>query len=560
MALSAMFISELLERTSLLSLVSAHTQMRQKGGRWVGLCPFHAEKTPSFMLSPDERFYRCFGCNESGDAISFLRARENMDFMDAVRYLAGMAGMEVPEREENAAATLRRARHIELNTLAARWFHENLSKPEGERAALYLAERGLTAKTARKLGLGAAPARKSALTDYLLARGASREELTLSGLSAGGGADFFRDRLMFPLLDTGGNVAGFSGRRLDGGNRGKYINSPETAVYRKSRFVYGLNIAKNSKRPYFVLTEGNMDVATLLQHGIDSAVAPCGTALTQWQASALAKYKQEVVLAGDTDEPGRKAAERNMDILAAAGLRVRVPELTGAKDPDEYLRRYGPGAFEALLSGARRFMEYRLSQAAAACDMQSPSGRRDYLKSAERLLLTLSSEAERQVYSATVAAAAGVTTDAVLRDLTFALKRSKKKQAESEARGAAYPKERPHKAEDLALYHILSAPEYAQMAAGMGLGAAFAPGAHKELYEYAVSGGALSPAAMPKAAGQAYMDILFSRPEPAELSDEAFRGACALLLRRASRASKPQDDESLMALRERVNENKRYGG
>ncbi|MDR1736691.1 MAG: DNA primase [Oscillospiraceae bacterium] len=564
LALPQYFLTELTARTDLVALAGQYTALTLKGGVWVGLCPFHSEKTPSFNLSRDNTMYYCFGCGAGGGAVQFLMQAENMEFIDAVRELALRAGMDMPEEEERRG--IRRARLLEINKLAARWFFENLSRPAGEAALAYMRSRGLSSKTARRFGLGAAPDEWDALARHLEQSGLSREELTESGLAAlnnrGGLTDAFRDRLMFPIFDPGGQVIAFSGRALKDGVPNKYKNSRETGVYIKSRTLYGLNYAKNSSRPYFILVEGNVDVPMLHQHGFDSACATCGTALTDAQAGLMAKYKREVVLAYDSDEAGRTATQKAMKKLETAGLKIRILALSGAKDPDEYLKRYGPGAMEALLTGAENHMNYRLESIAAQFNLESDDGRRDFLRKAEEMLLDLNTEAERQIYASRVAERADVSREAVLRDLDAARTRKHRKAAAAEERALIYPKKPSGGIEEDILMHMARAEEYATRGARELAPSDFTDPARERLFT-AMTSPEFSPAALDAPEAALLAKLKGGRPAPYSaagevLSDESWRSAVRRLRETGLKRAKPASDQDLLTLRETLKE--KYGG
>ena len=554
MPLPSDFLNELSMRTDLPGLVGAYTELKLKGGVWTGLCPFHNEKTPSFSLSRENTMYYCFGCGAGGGPVQFMMRAENLEFIEAVRELARRAGLDVPEDDGYGRRGLPRQRLLEINKLAARWFYDTLSAPEGAEALAYMQSRGIAPKTARRFGLGAAPDAWDGLANALGARDVTREELVESGLCAvnnrGHLYDAFRDRLMFPIFDPGGQVIAFSGRALKEGTPAKYKNSRETGVYSKNRVLYGLHRAKNSERPYFILVEGNVDVPMLHQHGFDSALASCGTALTDMQAALMAKYKPAVVLAYDNDNAGQAAAKKAMPKLEAAGLKIRVLSLSGAKDPDEYLRRYGPGALEALLSGAKDHMDHRFAQLAAAYDLQNDEGRRAYLRDGERMLLELGTEAERQVYAHRVAETAGVSQDAVLRDLA-ALRRDAEKRAVQKAeRAAVYPREPSGGPEDAILLHMARAPEYIEAARAALVPEDFREGPRRTLFEALCDG--TGAAALPEPAAALLARLRGDRLQRglATVSDRTWRDALARLNAGRIRASRPSSDQDLLQLRE----------
>ena len=383
---------------------------KKSGSNYFGLCPFHSEKTPSFSVSPDKQIYHCFGCGKGGGVISFIMEIENLSFPEAVAFLARRANMPLPE-QENDRESKKRARMLALNRDAARFFYEQLQGPAGERARDYMARRGITKATATGFGLGCAPDDWSSLERAMRAKGYTDYELFDAGLikkgRRGGYYDSFRDRLMFPVIDVRGNVIGFSGRIL-GEDGPKYLNSPETLVFNKGSNLFALNLAKKSKSGYILLSEGNIDVVSLHQAGFDSAVASLGTSLTAEQARLISRYTGEVIIAYDNDGAGQKAAQRAISILEKLDLKVRVLQMSGAKDPDEFIRLKGPEAFAKLIEGSENQVEYRLAQIAKKYDLGVDAQKVDYLREAEELLARLPGAAEREVYCRRVAAQVGI--------------------------------------------------------------------------------------------------------------------------------------------------------
>ena len=399
---------------------------RKSGANLFGLCPFHSEKTPSFSVSPDKQIYHCFGCGKGGGVISFIMEIENLSFPEAVAFLARRANMPLPE-QENDRESKKRARIYALNRDAARFFYEQMNTPAGERARAYMAQRGIGRTTATNFGLGCAPDEWSALERAMRDKGYTDYELFDAGLvkkgKRGGYYDTFRNRLMFPVIDVQGRVIGFSGRIL-GEDGPKYLNSPETTVFNKGSNLFALNLAKKTKSGYILLTEGNIDVVSLHQAGFDSAVASLGTSLTPEQARLISRYTSEVILAYDNDGAGQKASQRAISILEKLDLKVRVLQMSGAKDPDEYIRLKGPEAFARLIEGSENQVEYRLAQIAKKYDLSVDAQKVDYLREAEELLARLPGAAEREVYCRRVAAETGVSPPAPCGTVSRAGKRS----------------------------------------------------------------------------------------------------------------------------------------
>ncbi len=447
------FLEELAERNDIVDVVSSYVRLtKRSGANLFGLCPFHSEKTPSFSVSPDKQIYHCFGCGKGGSVINFIMEIENLSFRDAVEFLARRAGMEVPDDGDKALRD-RRGRLLDLNRAAARFFYAALTAPGGRPAQDYIARREIQPATVKNFGLGFAADSFYALTDAMRDQGFQDFELVEAGLAnpnrnGKGVHDVFRNRLMFPVIDVRGSVIGFSGRILGEGEP-KYLNSRETPVFSKSRNLFALNLAKKSKNGYILLTEGNIDVVSLHQAGFNSAVASLGTSLTPEQARLISRYTGEVVIAYDNDGAGQKAAQRAIGILEPLDLKVRVLQMTGAKDPDEYIKSFGPDAFANLLSASENHVEYRLRVIERGRDLQSDEGRVAYLKSAAELLAELPSPVEREVYAMRVAEKAGVgkpvVVDEVERQRARRLKAARRQEERSalrDARTAVQPRER----------------------------------------------------------------------------------------------------------------------
>ena len=427
MAIPESFIEELVSRCDIVDVVSDYVQLtKRSGSNLFGLCPFHSEKTPSFSVAPDKQIYHCFGCGKGGGVISFIMEIENLPFPDAVAFLARRAGLEVPADDTPEEVRSRRARLLELNRAAARFFYDNLKTPAGEAAIEYINRRGISPVMVKRFGLGAAPNEWNALSAAMMKKGFSQSELLDAGLvkkgRSGGVYDIFRNRLMFPVIDVRGSVIGFSGRILDDGEP-KYLNSPDTPVFQKSRNLFSLNLAKNTKRGMLILAEGNIDVVSLHQAGFDCAVASLGTSLTPEQARLMSRYTENVVIAYDSDGAGMKAAQRAIPLLEKAGLQVRVLRMEGAKDPDEFIKSRGADAFEILLEKSENHIEYRLLSLKGSYDTDTDQGRIGYLKEATELLAGVPNAIERDIYSGRVAEYCGVSADAVRSEVKKAFSR-----------------------------------------------------------------------------------------------------------------------------------------
>ena len=428
------FIQELTERSDIVDVVGSYVSLgKRSGANLFGLCPFHNERTPSFAVNPAGQFYHCFGCGKGGGVINFIMEVENLSYPDAVAFLAKRAGMQMPEDSFDRDAK-KRSRLLAANRDAARWFYEQLSTPEGKRCTDYMAGRRISPPVAKRFGLGFAPERSVAFLSAMRQKGYSDWELSDADLIRRGDHGFyctFRDRLMFPIIDVRGNVIGFSGRTL-GDAGAKYLNSKDTLVFNKGRNLFALNLAKKSKAGYIILSEGNIDIVALHQAGFDSAVASLGTSLTPEQARLISRYTNEVIIAYDNDGAGIKASQRAIGILERLDLKVRVLRMTGAKDPDEYIRTRGADAFRNLLEGSEDQVDYRLGTVTAKYDLNQDDQKVAFLKEATALLATLPGAVEREVYAIRVAGQAGVGQDAVIREVERRRKQLLRKASRSE--------------------------------------------------------------------------------------------------------------------------------
>ena len=420
MAFPEKFIDELVDRNDIVDVVSGYVRLsRRSGANQFGLCPFHSEKTPSFAVNQEKQIYHCFGCGKGGSVINFIMEIENLGYRDAVAFLARRAGMAMPQEQEDAESR-KRARMLALNKDAARFFYEQLSTPGGSRARDYMARRRISPATAKNFGLGFAPDSWDSLEKAMRQKGYSDFELAEAGLvrrgKNGGFYDTFRDRLMFPVIDVRGSVIGFSGRILGDGEP-KYMNSPETLVFNKSRNLFALNLAKKSKSGYILLSEGNIDVVSLHQAGFDSAVASLGTSLTPEQARLLSRYTDQVIIAYDNDGAGIKASQRAIGILEKLDVKVKVLRLEGAKDPDEFIKAKGPEAFRKLLEGSESQADYRLRIVAEKYDLTKPEQKVAFLNEAYNIVARMYDSARRDIYSSRLASMVNVRADAVKSDV-----------------------------------------------------------------------------------------------------------------------------------------------
>ncbi len=438
MAFPPAFLDELTARNPIEDVVGQYVTLKRSGSNLFGLCPFHGEKTASFSVSPEKGIYYCFGCHKGGSVINFQMEIEGLSYPDAVRALAKRSGLEVPEDEQYQSRYRLQERQWALHKEAARYFHSQLYAPIGAEALNYALGRGMNKYILTTFGVGYAPDSWDGLVNALRKKGYSEEEIRQSGLVSisrknGNLFDRFRDRLMFPIIDVRGNVIAFGGRVIKKDSEAaKYLNSPETLIFNKRKNLFGLNLAKKTKHPYFILVEGNIDVVSLHQYGFDNAVASLGTSLTEEQATLLSKYTEQVVLIYDGDNAGQNATKRAIPILEKAGIQVKVLQLTGAKDPDEFLKKFGADRFKILLEESSNRVEYQLNAILKKYDLRDDDQKVKYLQESAELICTLSSSVQREVYSGRVAETAKISMEAMKMEVGRAFKRriarEKKKQ------------------------------------------------------------------------------------------------------------------------------------
>lgn len=432
------YIEELTRRTDIVELVGSYVQLKRKGRLYGGLCPFHSEKTPSFYVYPDTQSFYCFGCGAGGDAVTFTKKINSIDYVEAVKLLAQRAGMPEPTEDDKTGRL--RSRILTMNKDAARFFHAclNSTVEEARQARAYWRRRGLDDKTINRFGLGYAPDDGQALYQHLRDKGYNQQELDASGLfkrsQSGRIYCLFWRRVMTPIFDLRGNIIAFGGRVLDD-SKPKYVNSPETLVYHKSDTVFALQIAKRSASHRYVLCEGYMDVISMHQAGIDTAVCACGTALTPDQVKLISQYADEVILSYDSDEAGQKATERSLGILGSTTLKVSVLSYQGAKDPDEFIKKYGRERFEMLLNGTANPTEFQLKKSKAKYDLRSDDGRLSYIREAIEILTERGvSPTARDVYAGRLADETGVSKQAILSQLNGALQAAARRSYRKEQR------------------------------------------------------------------------------------------------------------------------------
>lgn len=443
MAFSPAFLDELNARNPIEDVVGQYVALTKRGNNLFGLCPFHSEKTPSFSVAPDKGIYYCFGCHKGGGAVNFIMEIENLSYPDAIRFLAKRAGMEVPEDDEYQSQFRKKERLWALCRDAARFFHAQLKTPQAAEARKYIAKRGLSDGAITRFGIGFAPDSWTALTDAMTAKGYTKSELLEAGLvrkseKNGSIYDWFRNKLIFPIIDVRGNVIGFGGRVLDN-SKPKYINSPESALFSKRRNLFAMNFVKKSKRGYIILTEGYMDTVTLHQYGFDCAVASLGTSLTQEHADLLSKYTKEIVLIYDGDAAGQNAIRRAIPILEKTGLRIKILRMQGAKDPDEYLHEYGADRFKLLLQGSEGQAEYRLQSLQMQFDLTQDEQKVEFAKQAAELICTFSTAVEREIYGTRAAEAAGLTPEVMKLEISKAFKRRMARQRKEQEKRELAP-------------------------------------------------------------------------------------------------------------------------
>ena len=433
------FIDELIARNPIEDVVGQYVNLRRAGSNLFGLCPFHGEKTASFSVAPNKGMYYCFGCHKGGGVINFQMEVEGLSYPDAVRALAKRAGMTVPDDEQYQSRYHQQERLWAMHKEAARFYHSKLYEPEGKVALNYALGRGMTKHTLTTFGIGYAPNSWTSLVDVLRKKGYTDEELKDSGLVSvskknGNLFDRFRDRLMFPIIDVRGNVIGFGGRIMNNNDpeAAKYLNTSETLIFNKRKNLFALNLAKKSKLGYLILVEGYMDAIALHQYGFDCAVASLGTALTEDGANLLSKYTDQVVLIYDGDKAGQQATQRAIPILEKSGLQIKVLQMRDAKDPDEFLKKFGADRFKLLLEESANRVEYQLQAIVRKYDLREDDQRVKYIQEVAELLSTLGSAVQREVYGHRAAETAKISYDAMKLEISKAAKRryhrEKKKQ------------------------------------------------------------------------------------------------------------------------------------
>lgn len=410
------FLEELRQRSDIEQVISSYVLLKRAGRNLKGLCPFHSEKSPSFVVYPENQSFYCFGCGAGGDVITFIRRAENLEYVEAVKFLAERAGMRLPEDVAEDRTAHLRLRILEMNRIAARFFHKQLVSGADKSGLEYLAARGMTRQMLTKFGLGYAPNSWNSLCDHLREQGFSYEEMQQAALvsSRNGKSyyDAFRGRVMFPIIDLRGNVVGFGGRILGEGGP-KYLNSADTPAFKKSRNLFAMNFAKTTKEPRLILAEGYMDVISIYQAGFDNAVATLGTALTGEQARLISQYHNEVLIAYDSDGPGQAATRRAVKLFDEIGVKVKVLRMQGAKDPDEYIKKFGATRFKLLMDESSSSTEFEIEKLRERYDITTDDGRVRFLSDFAQLIAGLNNPIEQDVYIGKWSGELGVSREAV---------------------------------------------------------------------------------------------------------------------------------------------------
>lgn len=591
MAIPEQFLEELNARLDIVDVVSQYVSLNKKGGNYWGLCPFHHERTPSFAVSQDKQIFHCFGCNKGGGAVRFVMEMENLSFPDAVRKLAAQAGLEMPEEERGAGEWRRRKERIlELNKEAARFYRENLKTPEGAQVADYIRKRAISPRFSARFGLGAASDAWDTLIKAMTAKGYDKRDLLDAGLAVagknGGIYDKFRNRLMLPVIDVRGDVIGFTSRVMDDSTP-KYLNTPETAIFKKRSILYGLNYAKNSKRPNLILVEGNIDVITLHQAGFDNAIATMGTALTEEHIRILSKYTKELVLCYDNDNAGDEATQRALGLLRNADFAVKVLRLPRRRtergelvkqDADDYIKNQGPEAFDGLLNRSENSVEYRMRTIRDQYDLNEDEGRAGYLQAAAALIASLPSPVEREIYAGRAAELGDISREAMLQEVERVRKRraweARKKQERKDLtpmqqlqpkeRELRYQNLRSARAEEGVLRIVLLDATYFQQLDGLR-GEQFSSPLLGRVYEslrrrweadkpvtLAALDGELT------AAEADHIAAIAQEPQPRNTAQAALRDYVSIIQQEAAFRTKDPDD--LLSIRAKLKEKKGYGG
>lgn len=435
MAIPQSFIQQLLLHCDIEDIVSSYVVLKREGRNKKALCPFHNEKTPSMVIYPETQSFYCFGCGTGGDVITFIMKIENLEYVEAVRFLARRAGMEVPEDAENDRTSRMKARILEINRETALFYHHVLKTTLGKAGYDYFKGRELSDKIITRYGLGYAPNGWDYLKNYLRKKGFTYEEMYAANVVTrgknGNYYDFFRNRVMFPVIDVRGNVIAFGGRVLDD-SKPKYLNTSDTLVFKKSRNLFSLNFAKNTNKDYFILAEGYMDVIAIHAAGFENVVATLGTSLTAEQARIISKYAKEVIIAYDSDGAGQAATHRAVNLFSEVSLGTKILRMEGAKDPDEYIKKFGAARFERLLAGAGNVVEFELQKIRESCPMEETNGKIEYMRRAVAVLSNIRNRLEREVYAGMVAKELNVSQSSLVSQINAMIRKNQKKEEQKE--------------------------------------------------------------------------------------------------------------------------------
>lgn len=423
------FLNEIKEKNNIVDIINMYTPLKRNGNRYVGLCPFHSEKTPSFNVSEEKQMYHCFGCGAGGTVIQFVMNAENYDFVEAVKFLAEKAGMPLPDEksEENELYNLKR-KIYEMNKLAAKEFYKNLNSEEGKNARIYLKNREIKKETVVKFGIGYAKNEWDSIYRLLLKNGYKREEILKSSLCKEGKNgriyDFFRDRVMFPVFDIRGNVVAFSGRVL-GDEKPKYLNTGETEVFKKKSILFNMNNAKNSGEEYILLMEGCMDVIAVHQAGFENAVATLGTALTEEHSRLLKRFKEKVILSYDGDGAGKEATKKAVRLLKKDGFNIKIIKIQNAKDPDELIKKYGREAYELCIKNATSMVIYDIMNLFPDKGFSDESDKVDFINKCIVILSEIRNPLELEIYAKKIAEITKISYENIISQVENRKKREK---------------------------------------------------------------------------------------------------------------------------------------
>ena len=583
MAFPPAFLDELMARNPIEDVVGQYVTLKRSGSNLFGLCPFHGEKTASFSVAPDKGIYYCFGCHKGGGAVNFVMEVEGMSYPDAVRALAKRAGMEVPEDEQYQSRYRQQERLWALHKEAARFFHSQLYAPVGRAALEYALGRGMSKFILTTFGVGYAPDSWDSLVRAMKAKGYTEEELKESGLVTvsqknGNIFDRFRDRLMFPIIDVRGNVIAFGGRTIKkDADVAKYLNSPETMIFNKRKNLFGLNLAKKTKENSLILVEGNIDVVTLHQYGFDNAVASLGTSLTEEQAALMTRYTDQIILIYDGDKAGQNATQRAIPILEKAGLQVKVLQIKDAKDPDEYLKKFGPEKFRMLLEDSSNRVEYQLNAIAKKYDIREDEQKVRFINEAAEFISSLPNAVQREVYGHRVADAAKISYDAMKIEVNKAFKRriarEKKRQEkidlapaqnlQPKARSIRYDNMKSAMAEETVLAMALKEPALLDEAKDLGaeeFSSGLLGSVYLQLRQRYDQGLEVSLGVLADLSGEEMSHItgVYQRQQ-GPVNEQAFRD-CIRTIKAEHSASNIHSEDDLMALRNRLKERKGIRG